>query len=207
MTALDERPGTATGPTLRTVGRSARGPVLVAVGVAVVVTVVALLVGARPGGRLDPRSYAPGGSHALAALLERAGTPVQVVGDVDAARSVPGATVVVPFPQALGSDELAALSGLPLVVVDADQQSLDALRLPVQEAGAPSPTTVAPECDLDVAVLAGSVRLGGTAYTGGGTGCYPAGDGATLVRTGRTTLLGSGDALTNAHLDEDGNAA
>lgn len=208
MTAVDERPGTATGPTLRTAVRSGRGPVLVAVTVAVVVALVALLVGARPGGRLDPRSYTPGGSHALAALLERAGTPVQVVGDVDQARSVEGATVVVPFPQALTGDELSALAGLPLLVVGADQDSLDALGLDVQAGGAPRPGTVSPGCDLGVAVRAGSVRLGGTSYSATrGSGCYPAGDGPTLLRTGRTTLLGSGDLLTNEHLDEDGNAA
>jgi hypothetical protein len=209
VTALDDRPSTATGPTARTVTRSARGPVLLGLAVVLVVVLVALLTGARGGGRLDPRSYGPDGTHALAALLGRAGTPVQVVGDVAEAMSVPGATVVVPFPAALTSDELASLSAVPLVVLGADQDSVDALGIDAGTTDAGGTGSLRPDCSLEVAQRAGSVRLGGVGYASGSAtaGCYPRGGTPTLLQVGSTTLLGSGSLLTNAHLDQDGNAA
>ena len=44
MTAVDERPGTATGPTVRSTARSARGPVLVGLGLLLVGGLTVLMV-------------------------------------------------------------------------------------------------------------------------------------------------------------------
>jgi hypothetical protein len=79
MTLLDERPSTATGPTARTVGSSARGPVVV--GLVLVLTAIAAASFSATGerGRLDPNAYNPAGAHAIAQLLTDRGVPVRKV--------------------------------------------------------------------------------------------------------------------------------
>ena len=200
MTAV-ATPATASGPTVRTVSRSARGPV--AVGAALVLALVVLAVLAAPGGsgRLDPRSYSPAGTRALAALLARSGTPVQVVPDVP--ETVPGGTtLVVPFPFA---SDLSGLSKAPgrLVLVDPDAASLDALDLGLSADGSRSSAVRSPGCDADAAVTAGRARSGGTTWTGART-CYAR---TLALPTLDRVVLGSGELLTNDRLGQDGNAS
>ncbi|MFD0804420.1 DUF4350 domain-containing protein, partial [Streptomonospora algeriensis] len=68
-----------------------------------------------------------------------------------------------------------------------------------------------PECALDAAQAAGAADIGGEVYTAPqGRVCYPAEGGHALVRVDgehTTTVLGSAAPLTNARLDEEGNAA
>lgn len=216
MTAVDDRPGTATGPTVRSTVRSARGPVLVAAGLLLVGAVTGVLGATGDGGRLDPDSFTPGGSRAVAELLRDRGVPVERVDTVDAVvrASRPDTTVVVPSPEALAPAELARLAGLasPLVVAGADQAALSLLRLDV---GAGEPVEVErrrPACALPAAEVAGEVDLGGVTYEtelSPVAGCYAASGRATLLAlpTEGVTLLGDGTLLTNDALDERGNAA
>lgn len=216
MTAVDDRPGTATGPTVRSTARTARGPVLVALGLLLVGGATGILGATGDGGRLDPDSYTPGGSRAVAELLRDRGVPVDRVDTVEAVveASRPDTTVVVPSPEALAPSELAQLAGLasPLVVVGADQGALSLLRLDV-EAGAPVDVEQRqPACALPAAEVAGEVDLGGLTYETAlspAAGCYAAAGRATLLvlPTEGVTLLGDGTLLTNDALGARGNAA
>ena len=213
MTILETPPATTSGPTARSVTRSARAPILVAVVLALVVGLLAFVGGSRATGTLDPRAYDPSGAHAVAALLADRGTNVRVVdlvGDALAAAST-ASTLVLPFPEALTEGELTQLRRSPgrLVLIGAGQASVDALGLNLKASAASSrPRTLEPGCALAAAQLAGPARMGGTGYVGaGGTGCYASAGRSSLYATGAFLLLGSGEFLTNAHLDEDGNAA
>ena len=216
MTLLDERPATATGPTVATTARTARGPVLVLVLLVVVAVGAAALRATGSGGRLDPDSFAPEGSRAVAELLRDRGVPVERVDTVDAVTAAdrPGTLVVVPTPEALSESELsriAVLSG-SLVVVGADSATLEGLRLPVEAGSEVEVERRQPACALPVAQTAGEADLGGVTYSVEGlraTGCYSASGDATLLSLTDlgVTLLGAGAPLTNDRLDDRGNAA
>jgi hypothetical protein len=215
VTAVEERT-TATGPTVASVARSARGPVLVAAAVLVVGVVVGLLSLRGQGGRLDPDSYSPAGSRALATLLEEGGVPVQRVDTVAGVRAADrtDTTLLVPFPEALADAELAQLADLAarVVLVAPGQRALDALDLPV-EAGPPVGVELRqPACGLPAAERAGAVEIGGITYTAQSApavACYASGGRATLLHLPQrgATVLGDGSFLTNEELDEQGNAA
>ncbi len=180
---------------------------LIALGLLVLlIALVALTTGQSAGGALDPRSAGPDGTRALAALLRERGIQVDRGASTGAGR-----TVLVPFPEALDSAGLSALvtSGADVVLVDPG--SLDVAQL-TSGAGI-SVRTRSPGCSLPAAVVAGPARLGGTRYTSANAAvsCY---DGTLLALpagsapgAGRITVLGSADFLTNARLDQQGNAA
>lgn len=215
MTLRQQSPGTATGPTLGSTARHARGPALVVAGLVLTALVLALLSGAR-GGRLDPESFTRGGARAVAELLRQAGVPVQRVETVQdvAAADRTDVTVVVPFPQALAAGELEALAGAAarLVLIGASQDVLDVLRAPVDAGPTVEVERRRPACALPAAQVAGQADLGGTTYVADGVqaaGCYAASGRATVlvVPAQGLVLLGDGAPLTNDRLDERGNAA
>ena len=213
MSLLDERPApTYTGTTARGAARRIRGPL--AVGAALVlVAVVAAVLRSSATGQFDPRAYDPQGARAIAALLEERGVPVGVVETVDALSTGADSTVVVAFPAALTTTELAALGRLPstLVVLGAGPQQLEALGLPELDVSAVEVRKRRPACALPAAINARDVDLGGVAYRPppDSVGCYADGGRATLLQTGQPTrvLLGSGALLTNDRLGDRGNAA
>lgn len=197
---------TVTGPTGRTVVRSARGPVAVVLALVVTGFLVASYSASGPKDALDPASYTPDGSHAIAALLRDRGVPVHRVLTADAVRAG-DSTVFVPVAAALTPDELARLAALPsqLVVVGAYGDQL--LRIAPGVIDGPDVDVAArePACDLPAVKRAGDVDLGGVTYRS--SGCYAASGRATLVQVGRVTLLGSPDLFVNSRLDKRGNAA
>jgi hypothetical protein len=210
-------PSTATGPTVRSTWRSARGPVLVVAALVLAGVVVGVLSASGPGGRLDPAAPTPAGSKAVAELLRERGVAVTRLDTVDAVEQADGAdrTVVVPQPAALASSELARLGRLEagLLVVGADDDQLDALDLPAEVQDEVEVEQRRPACELATAVAAGDADLGGLAYRAtdeaAATGCYAVGGEATLLQLPeqRAVLLGDGTPLTNDRLDERGNAA
>ena len=217
MTVVDNRPTTATGPTVRSTARSARGPVLVGAALVAAGVLLGLLTAGGSGGRLDPDSYAPSGSRAVAEVLRDQGVDVRRVDTVDAVEQADGddVTLVVPQPQALAPSELERLAELSagLVVVAPDDDQLEALELPGEVRGQAPVEQRRPACELPAAQTAGDVDLGGTTYRGTGgaeaTGCYAASGDATLLRLAErgAVLLGDGALLTNERVDERGNAA
>jgi hypothetical protein len=172
-------------------------------------TAAAVLAGSGARGVLDPKAYDPDGAHALSVLLEQQGVTVTRTTDVPSTvqAATEDTTVFVPLPYLLSDEELEALAGVPgsLVVAEADPTVLEALGTDVHLVDAQETDTHDPGCTDDVATNAGRALTGGLLYDG--AGCYPAGKGRSLVRDERLTLLGGADALTNDHLDEEGDAA
>ncbi|GGO12333.1 hypothetical protein GCM10010116_24750 [Microbispora rosea subsp. aerata] len=176
-----------------------------------------LLTGRQPDGRpLDPAGTSLDGGAALARLLEAHGVRVVRAKTPDAAVSAAGPFTLLLVTEASFLDRgaagrLAAAFGDRLVVGSVPY--LDVLAPGVRKDGPAHTRSRAPECALREAVRAGSAYTGGTSYVGppGSTGCYPAGDGHTLVRYtagGHTvTVLGDASFMTNLRLAEDGNAA
>ncbi|SDP08951.1 DUF4350 domain-containing protein [Lentzea jiangxiensis] len=179
---------TAVSPDSRRIWTAARGPLLIGVVVLFAAVVITLLRGTGEGGSLDPRSYRPEGSRAVAALLERNGVRVELT---DNASSVKGATLFVTQPDLIDPRRLADLSGRAAATV---------LLAPATGVGRVEPGTRQPGCPL--AAKAGAATTGGVVYEGEQR-CYD----STLVRTGTVTTIGYGGIFTNRDLDSEGNAA
>lgn len=224
MTVLDTPPdsptdaATATGPTARSVARSARGPVALLVLLVLAGALTAAVRATGASGLLDPDSYQPDGARALRVLLEDEGVEVRRVEGTAALSAGDGDVVVVARPDELLDGDTEALAraraaGAELVLVGAQGGLLDDLDLPVGTRGSTSEERRGPACDLPAAVAAGEVEIGGERYRpdpgSGATGCYASGGAATLVRLPeqRVTLLGSGTPLTNDGLGDAGAAA
>jgi hypothetical protein len=205
---------TATGPTVRTAVERYRAPVLVVVGLALAGALVGLLSAAGSGGTLDPASYAPAGSRAVAEVLRDRGVQVQRVGTVEAAREAggPGSVLVLPSPGGLTLDELEQLDGASpqLLLVAPLDDALQALDVPAGIVGDAEVQGRRPACDLPAAARAGEADAGGLLYDpteGEAIGCYATGGSAAVLAVDGAVLLGTGDPLTNDRLDERGNAA
>ena len=201
---------TATGPTARSVARSARGPVVAVIALVVTGFAVAAYVGTGPRQPMNPAAYTPEGAHAIAALLADRDVAVRRVETVDDVTG--GGTVFVPVAEALTVAELrrltAARSG-PLVVVGASGARLDALGPGLTDGPLVDVATRDPSCPLPAAVRAGDAELGGVTYRSAGqsTDCYAASGWATLLHRDTITVLGSSELFTNARLARRGNAA
>jgi hypothetical protein len=196
---------------------------------------IGLLVRPGTGGRLDPDAASPTGARALAHVLRDHGVDVRVrqrladvQRDVDAR---PGeVTVLLARPDLAAPGRVAELGHLAasdradLVMVAAGNGELSDLDLPVGASDSGDVLDVgllAPRCSADPPSRAGDARLGGTSYdlrpdAGAGlrsvAACYPLDGRPTYVQLvhddgRRTTLLGSGAALTNERLAEAGDAA
>ncbi|MCW2547223.1 MAG: hypothetical protein JWN96_1683 [Mycobacterium sp.] len=180
---------------------------LIGVGLlAILLGLVALSTGSSAGSAYDPRSAEPSGTRALAELLRARG--IEVTRGTSAG---PDVTVLVPFPSELSDLQLSQLISSGADVVLGDPGTLGDAQ--VDPAGSLRVKTREPGCSFAPAELAGAARLGGERYTGPvlAISCY---DGSLLTLpadsvpgSGRITVLGSGDFLTNEHLDEQGNAA
>ncbi|MCG8923516.1 DUF4350 domain-containing protein [Lentzea sp. CC55] len=179
---------TAVSPDSRRIWTAARGPLLIGVVILFAAVVITVLRGTGEGGSLDPRSYRPEGSRAVAALLERNGVRVELTDD---ASSVEGATLFVTQPNLIDPRRLADLSGRAAATV---------LLAPANGVGRVEPETRQPGCPL--AAKAGAATTGGFVYEGEQR-CYD----STLVRTGTVTTIGHGGIFTNRDLDSEGNAA
>ncbi|MEV4295010.1 DUF4350 domain-containing protein [Microbispora rosea] len=205
--------------TATTPGRARQAAWVTSLVVLVLVTAAlpVLLTGGQAGGRsLDPSDTSLNGSAALARLLQAHGVEVVRVETPGAAVSAAGPFTLLLVTEASLLDRgsagrLAVAFGDRLVVGSVPY--LDVLAPGVRRQTPVRARSRAPECTLREAVRAGAAFTGGTSFTGppGSTGCYPAGDGRSLVRytaDGHTvTVLGDASFMTNLRLAEDGNAA
>lgn len=201
-----------------------RAPVAIVLIVILTALLWALVNSNRRTGLLDPRSPAPSGSLALAELLRDQGVTVDVAETADAAASALAepatATVFVAYGEYLGPVQIGKLAAAThLILIN---PSVDVLsRYGLDTTGDPlSVKDREPNCTLPAAVAAGEARMGGPGYrstdsnrTGQLIACY---GGSSVVAplvqltdsAGPTvTVLGSGSALTNERLGQDGNAA
>ncbi|MGQ0844673.1 MAG: DUF4350 domain-containing protein [Sporichthyaceae bacterium] len=193
--------------------RGLRSPLLPLGLLLALVAALAVLTARGNQNRLDPDSYAPQGSHALAQLLRDGGVEVIVARDLAAARRALGAgparaSLLVTEPDLLTPEAMRDLArrSVATVLVEARGPVVEAT-LPQARAAAVGETTARdPGCDLPAATRAGRADAGGVRYaatSGSPRLCF---GGSLLAADGRV-LLGSGAALTNGKLDERGNAA
>ena len=206
----------STSPTARSTWRSSRMIVLLGA-IVVLVAVLGVLLGPErgPARHLDPDDTSLVGSKALAELLRDRGVTVDRVDSAEAAaqKAATGNRVLL-ITDTTYHDEysLARIPGDRLIV--GNVAGLDVLAPGIRtEPGQARTRSREPECGLPAATAAGSAYMGGATLRGpsGATGCYPAGDGHTLVSFpyggGVTTVVGDGGFMTNQRLAEDGNAA
>ncbi|MDQ0377191.1 DUF4350 domain-containing protein [Amycolatopsis thermophila] len=204
---------TSVSPDTRRIWRAARAPLVIVLIVLIGAVVVVLSSAGQRHGSLDPEAAAPAGSRALARLLEREGVrvvPARSYAEAEAAVSA-DATLLVTAPDLVEPARLAALRSraADAVLVAPGDAALDVLE-PGVVVGALVPATARdPGCTVAGAVAAGKVVIGGLTYAAHSRarGCY---DGTMLQLpggAGTTTLLGSGDPMTNDRLDDAGNAA
>lgn len=197
-----------------------RWPLLFAAGILVTAVIAALAVPRTGVGRLHPDSAEPQGARAVAQVLERLGVQVQAVrstsGAVEAATA--GSTLLVARTEVLSPDQLDALAGAAadLVLVEPDALTLSRLAPDLEPAGVADAVVTDPGCDQPDAQAAGAVLGGGRlvrATAPGPVVCYPAAeeDGGAFAVTQadgrRVTVLGQSQVLTNADIDQEGNAA
>jgi hypothetical protein len=206
--------GTAQVRAVRPLVEAARAPAVIALLALAAAVLIGVVTAPGAPGLLDPTAADPEGSRAIAALVRQQGVELDVVRTADEVRALTGGTLLVPFPDRLGTDQLAAVqrSAADLVLVAPGPAVVAALAPPVEITGRGRPVEVRePGCPLPAAQRAGPVTIGGGEYrAGGAAACYPGEDGAALVqvRAGRTvTVLGSPDVLQNRSLADEGNAA
>jgi hypothetical protein len=205
---------TSVSPDVRRIWRGVRVPLAILVLIFAMGLLTVLVRGNQTFGALEPGSYQPGGSRALAQLLQKRGVAVETVRTVaEAGAAAGGATVLVANPELVPPERLAQLraQAKDFVLVAPQPGTLTRALPSVQVDGNTGVQVRSPDCTVAAAVAAGDVLLGGFTYRTGTSGarlCY----GNTLVQVstgdGTTaTVLGAGDPLTNSHLAEDGNGA
>lgn len=190
-------------------------------GVLVVGIVGTLLAGGSWAQRdaLDPESYGPTGSRAVAELLRAQGIEVVVAKDRGAAASALArgdATLALPDAPALSDDALTDMTDAAsdVVLLDPRSRTLRLLLPGSVPAGSGTGDAVGPRCDLPEADRAGSIAPGALFEPSGNdrvTACYQDGDGwGMLVETAgerRRTAVDGFALFTNERLAENGNAA
>lgn len=208
---------TAVSPDLRRIWRGARIPL--ALLVLIVLTGLALVLsrGDQTSGQLEPGSYEPGGSRALAQLLGRQGVNVQAAHTIDEARQqADGGTLLITAPDLVPGNGLAELHRrvAHLVLIAPGPESLRQVLPSLTVAGTGDVRTLAPDCTVGSAVAAGPAVLGGVRYRttdSSARSCYRDGPDPTFVqfadRTGTVTVLGTSAPLTNNRLADEGDAA
>ncbi|MFI5612361.1 DUF4350 domain-containing protein [Amycolatopsis sp. NPDC051903] len=204
-------------PDLRRIWRGVRVPLGLLLLIVLVALALVLSRGDQTSGDLEPGSYEPRGSHALAHLLQEEGVDVRPVHTIaEALQQADGGTLVITAPERVPGTGLTDLRRrvAHLVLVAPDANTLSTLVPTVTTAGTTDVQTLSPGCTVGAAVGAGTATLGGTRFRTDDSEarqCYRAGQDPTLVqfadRTGTVTLLGTGAPLTNDRLSDEGNAA
>jgi len=172
---------------------------------------------------LSPTNPAPAGAKAVVEVLRQQGvtvTPTDTLDDTAAAISDPGATTLFFYdPNAiLDDDQLAEAFALAdnVVAVEPTFDQLFALNPDVAQAGAVSGAVTA-DCDLTAATRAGTITGDGSGYRylgddSAAVTCFGSGDDVySLVQvptdTGRASIVGASDAISNEFVADRGNAA
>ncbi|MBC9718128.1 DUF4350 domain-containing protein [Streptomyces sp. TRM66268-LWL] len=216
------RAGTSASPTARQVWTRSRGLLLALALLLIAGVVIAAVRSSEQHGRLDPRSYDPSGSRAVAELLKDRGVDTRVVTTTDAAAEAagPDTTLLVTSPDLLTEKQQTALhdstqnSGGRTVLLSPGAPSVERLAPGVTASLPGFDSALQPGCPLPEAERAGDADTGGMRYTvtdEQATACYPEDGEATLVHLptgdGDTVVLGGPRLLYNDLLDDRGNAS
>jgi len=204
--------------------RAWRWPALAAAAVIVAGVVIALLQPSpATSGYLDPGDATPTGGRALAALLTARGQQVART-QLPPGQSGDGSLELVTSPALLSGAQLAQAGRFTgdILLVDPDTAALHAIAprvSQVEDIFGGGDFVAVPGCANQAATLAGDAYLGGTLLRSddpAAQACYPgpggnAGVGHYMITYAdgpRTiTVLGSGTALTNQYLADNGDAA
>ncbi|GAB2682335.1 DUF4350 domain-containing protein [Thalassiella azotivora] len=204
--------------------RAARGPLLLAGALVLVVVAGVAVIGPVRAGDLDPDSPAPEGSRAVAQVLGQRGVVVTRHERVDPAvrDAGPGTTLLVVRPQVLGAEQLRSVhrSGADLVLVEPTGDALDVLAPDLELGGDQPPRVADAECDEQDAQVAGRTSAGGQVVRARGhqpVVCFRgsgdqdaerAGSYAVTVVDGHLVrVIAQPDVLRNGTLTAHGNAA
>lgn len=192
-------------------------------GALVAVLVGAGIVGATVSGavqwterdRFDPDSAGPGGTRALARILEQQGIDVEIVRSLDAAeRALAGSasTLMLPDSPLLSDDAFEGLADAAddVVVADARSRGIRVL-FDGTIAGFGPAEPVAPGCDLAGAERAGAIVVGAALSAPDALGCYAVEGGYGLLWSEadgqRRSAIDATALFTNETLAQNGNAA
>lgn len=203
--------------------RPSRRAVLLTALLVIAVLALALTAQGR-GGLLDPGSVDPQGSRAVVRILGDQGVDVRPSTTLaQSAAEASSATVLIAgtaLPDQAAIEALLAAGPQRVVLVGAfpGEAAFDRLAAGVTLTGEVGTGPLQPGCTLRAATQAGSATVPGVAYDvsawgGRATGCYTSATSAAVAvlagGQGRpdVVLLGSTNPLTNAGLDEQGNAA
>ncbi|RKE19331.1 DUF4350 domain-containing protein [Streptomyces sp. TLI_171] len=225
----DEQPDTPppagpTGPTVRALWLRWRWWVLSCLVLLVTGALVVGIPGKSHYPPYDPRSGDATGTRAADQLLQQHRVDSRTAAtraELTAALRAADTTVVLAHPNELPVRELAELGSIGrgentrLVLIAPNQPALNAFAPGILATGGTADPghAPAPACDLPEAVHAGPADLAGQSYHGrpGDVACYPVGSRPGLVSrttgTQQVIVLGAADPLTNARLDQEGNAA
>jgi hypothetical protein len=208
-----------------------RGVLLAVLLIAVAGITLAALQQGDERGELDPSSYDPRGSRALAALLAHDGIRIQPVDSLTALRkrAGPDTTLLATVPDRLTGEQQAALRSAAaeadarLVLVAPGASSLTGLAAGTEARPPAERSAIAPACAFPAAQRAGTADVGGLRYSSDASGaerCYPSDGLPSLLRlparapategtsgVPETVLLGSSDILHNGRLDDHGNSS
>jgi hypothetical protein len=209
---------TSVSPDARRIWRGVRVPLAILTLIFAMGLLSVLVRGNQTHGALEPASYEPAGSRALAQLLNGRGVKIDTVRTIGEASDVAtGATLFVTDPELVRPERLAELrrQAKDVVLVAPRQQTLDKVLPGVSVDSTVTTAVRSPGCTVSAAVAAGDARLGGFRYhttIPGARICYQVADSGTLVQvstedSGTVTVLGTGEPLTNEYLAHDGNAA
>lgn len=219
-------------PTFGARVRHNRGLLLALAAIVIVAALLAWAASSTRRGYLDPDATDPTGARALRNVITDQGVTVHKATTVreanDALRQLNDATLLV-VSAGLRSDPnanqrlgglLASTPRASTLLIAPDAELLNELAPGVELSDGVPLDVAEPQCPWPVASRAGNALTGGLTYVDSTRSlaaesytCYPLdGAGSVLVR-GRAsgqngiTIFGSGNAFTNAHLGENGNAA
>ncbi|KZB82429.1 DUF4350 domain-containing protein [Amycolatopsis regifaucium] len=204
---------TSVSPDARRIWRGVRLPLAVILLVVLTGTLVVLARGEQTPGALEPGSYEPGGSRALATLLEREGVKIPIARTAAEANGVArDATVLITQPAYLPEHTFAEIrrTAKHVVLVQPSPGTLEEILPGVRSTGQLEVQTRAPDCQAADPVAAGSATMGGLRYAATQPRAQDCYGGSYLEVPGpqaTVTVLGSPEPLTNKGLSDEGNAA
>jgi hypothetical protein len=204
---------TSVSPDARGIWRGVRIPLAVVFLIVLTGVGLVLVRGEQTTGALEPASYEPRGSRALATLLEREGVKITTVHTAaEVGKVAEDATVLITQPGFVPKSTFTELqrNAPNLVLVQPDPATLDENLPGVQAIGQLETETRAPACEAPDAVAAGSATLGGVEYSATSPRareCYGGAFVEVPGTNGTVTVLGAPEPLTNEWLGEEGNAA
>ncbi|MFC3451842.1 DUF4350 domain-containing protein [Amycolatopsis speibonae] len=204
---------TSVSPDARRVWRGVRLPLAVVFLLVLTGTLLVLVQGEQSTGALEPGSYEPGGSRALATLLEREGvkiTTVHTAAELKGAAA--GATVLITQPAYVPKSTFTEIrrDAENVVLVRPSPGTVDEVLPGVRVSGQLETETRAPDCQVEDALAAGSATMGGLKYAATqprARECYGGSYLEVPGPQGTVTVLGAPEPLTNEWLADEGNAA